>query len=49
MDGTVYLRMIAFREGRLQGCRTIAPNGVRVACCCEHAGCCGSSEEDEDA
>lgn len=41
MDGTMYLQMIAFQEGRLEGCRVHAPNGERVSCCCEHAGCCG--------
>lgn len=45
-NGTLFLQMMAFYEGRLQGCRVHDPSGERVGCCCDHDGCCGAWEEE---
>jgi len=47
-DGTLWLQVKAFYEGRTkEGCRTFDPAGNRIGCCCEHSGCCGTTEEEK--
>lgn len=43
-NGLLWLQMMAFKPGDLQGCRVFDPAGNRVGCCCEHDGCCEWSE-----
>lgn len=45
-DGTIFLQMVSFYSGRMEGCRVIDPLGYVVGCCCDHSGCCGAWDED---